>query len=127
LCGHFPGKNWLARFLAHHKSKLCFCASYSLDPKHARSFNFPVVHDYFGKLNAVIHEHNIPPENIYNMDEKGCQLGGGCKKACTKYLYGQQSHEAYHVRDTNLELATIVECVSADGHALKPYIIFKGK
>ena len=61
------------------------------------------------------------------MDEKGCQLGGGRKKACTKYLYGWQSHEAYHVWDANLELATIVECMSADGHALKPYIIFKGK
>ncbi len=27
----------------------------------------------------------------------------------------------------NLELVTVVETVSADGYALKPYIIFKGK
>ena len=61
------------------------------------------------------------------MDEKGCQLGGGRKQGHRKYLFGKNSHLRYQTKDANLELVTIVECVCADGAALKPYIIFKGK
>ncbi|KAF9519958.1 hypothetical protein BS47DRAFT_1287967, partial [Hydnum rufescens UP504] len=45
-----------------------------LDPKHACSFNYTTVHDYFNKLKAVLEEHDIPWENIYNMDEKAVSL-----------------------------------------------------
>lgn len=71
-------------------------------------------------------EHDIPVENIYNMDEKGCQLGGGRKGRRRKYLFGRRSKARYRVRDGNLELVTIVETVCADGTPLKPYLIFKG-
>ncbi|KAF9503073.1 hypothetical protein BS47DRAFT_1453840 [Hydnum rufescens UP504] len=70
------------------------------------------------QLKAVLEEHDIPWENVYNMDEKGSQLGGGCKGQRQKYLFGHNSREQYHVHDANLELVTVVEC---------PYIIFKGK
>jgi hypothetical protein len=104
-----------------------FCQTAALDPKHAWSFNFTTVHDHFDKLKGVMEEHGIPWENIYNMDEKGCQLGGGQKGHCHKYLFGHNSRDQYHIRNANLELVTVVECVSADGHVMKPYIIFKGK
>ncbi|KAF9509457.1 hypothetical protein BS47DRAFT_1301458, partial [Hydnum rufescens UP504] len=50
-----------------------------LDPKHAWCFNYSTVQDYFGKLKAILVEYDIPWENVCNMDEKGCQLGGGHK------------------------------------------------
>ena len=75
----------------------------------------------------VLEKYSIPPENVYNMDEKGCQLGGRRKQSCRKYLLPCASHESYRIQDVNLELVIIVETVSADGHTLKPYIIFKGK
>ncbi|KAF9504594.1 hypothetical protein BS47DRAFT_1251031, partial [Hydnum rufescens UP504] len=74
LCGKFPGKCWLQRFLQCHKNETWYCQSSALDPKRARSFNYTTVHDYFNKLKAVLEEHDIPWENVYNMDEKGCQL-----------------------------------------------------
>ncbi|EGO04670.1 hypothetical protein SERLA73DRAFT_44160, partial [Serpula lacrymans var. lacrymans S7.3] len=43
----------------------------------AQAFNQPVVQDFSKQFEAVIKEHNIPWENIYNIDEKGIQLGGG--------------------------------------------------
>ena len=127
ISGALPGNGWVKRFLARHKEVLRHCRSSALDPKRARSFNYPVVQDYFEKLQAVIMTHDIPVENIYNMDEKGCQLGGGRKGRRKKYLFGRQNRDRYRVHDGNLELITVVECVSADGFALKPYIIFKGK
>jgi hypothetical protein len=53
-----------------------------LDPKRAKAFNRPVVNRYFDGLNQLVESHNIPIENIYNMDEKGCQRGGGKNSDC---------------------------------------------
>jgi len=58
---------------------------------------------------------------------EGCQLGGGRKGRRRKYLFAHCSKARYRIRDANLELVTAVECVSADGFALRPYIIFKGE
>ncbi|KAJ7847894.1 hypothetical protein B0H14DRAFT_2356942, partial [Mycena olivaceomarginata] len=60
------------------------------DPKRAKAFNQPVVDRFFDTLAELVEKHKIPSENIYNMDEKGVQRGGGKKasrcKYC-KYLY----------------------------------------
>jgi hypothetical protein len=37
------------------------------------------VNAYFEQLQKVLDEHEIPWENLYNMDEIGIQLGGGRK------------------------------------------------
>ncbi|KAF9503578.1 hypothetical protein BS47DRAFT_1262845, partial [Hydnum rufescens UP504] len=52
------------------------------------------------------------------------ELGGGRKGHHHKYLFGHNSREQYHICDANLELVMVVECVSTDGFALKPYVIF---
>ena len=127
LSGKSPSKSWFKRFLQRNEDRIQFSRTSALDPKRAKSFNYPVVKDYFEKLGEVIREYDIPIENIYNMDEKGCQLGGGRKQGRRKYLFGKNSRLRYWTKDANLELVTIVECVCADGAALKPYIIFKGK
>jgi hypothetical protein len=127
ICGCKPSKNWLARFLKRNSDCVKYTRTSALDPKRAKSFNYLIVKDYFEKLREITTQHDIPTENIYNMDEKGCQLGGGRKQGRRKYLFGRKSRQRYRIRDANLELVTIVECVSADGTALKPYIIFKGK
>ena len=59
---------------------------FSLDPKHAQAFNHPVVGKHFDLLLEIIQKHEIPVENIYNMDEKGCQQGGGWKESGRKYF-----------------------------------------
>ncbi|KIK77370.1 hypothetical protein PAXRUDRAFT_69537, partial [Paxillus rubicundulus Ve08.2h10] len=45
----------------------------TLDPQHCQSFNHTVIKHHFKFLKKVIEEKEIPWENIYNMDEKGCQ------------------------------------------------------
>ena len=56
--------------------------------KPTQSFNCPVVTCHFQLLGDFLSLHNIPWENIYNMDEKGIQVGCGGKDN-TKYLYAQ--------------------------------------
>ncbi|KAF8978617.1 hypothetical protein BDQ17DRAFT_1338685 [Cyathus striatus] len=59
-----------------------------LDPKRAKNFNETVFWDFFDKLNSIYEQYgDILPEQIYNMDEKGIQLGGGRKNDPRKYMY----------------------------------------
>jgi len=45
----------------------------------ARSLNQVTANKFFDMLANVVKEHNILPENLYNIDEKGIQLGIGTR------------------------------------------------
>jgi hypothetical protein len=127
LCGETPGHNWLDRFLQRHKLDLFTGKTAGLDPKRARAFNYATIQDYFQKLKAVIDEKKIPWHNIYNMDEKGIQLGGGRKNRGVKYILSRHIRSRYRTADSNLELVTVIECVSAAGEKLPPGFVLQGK
>jgi hypothetical protein len=69
------------------------------------------VHKHFDLLLEIICKYEIPIENIYNMDEKGCQRGGERKNSNWKYFVHRLHRPKYRVRSGNLELVTIIECV----------------
>ncbi|KAJ7244217.1 hypothetical protein C8J57DRAFT_950974, partial [Mycena rebaudengoi] len=50
-----------------------------LEECRARALSRPVVHEYFTLLTETIDAYDIQPKNIWNMDEKGVQLGVGDK------------------------------------------------
>ena len=126
ICGHKPGKCWVYSFLSRHPEVVLGKPS-GLDPKRAQAFNKPTVQKHFKLLEAIIKKNGIPPENLYNMDEKGVQHGGGRKAQAQKYVVPQSKRPKYKLRSANLELITIVDCVAADGGYLSPGIIFEGK
>ncbi len=99
----------------------------SLDPKRSKAFNQPVVERYFEMLKRLVDEKEIPIENVYNMDEKGCQCGGGKKVSSRKFFIPRHRRPYYWKRSANLELITIIECVSADGTSLWPGFVFPGQ
>ena len=126
LCGHKPGRTWVYSFLLRHPEIVLGKPS-GLDPKRAQAFNKPTVKNHFKLLEAIITKYGIPPENLYNMDEKGVQRGGGRKAQAQKYVVPRGKRPKYKLRSANLELITIVDCVAADGGYLSPGIIFEGK
>ncbi|KAJ3561060.1 hypothetical protein NP233_g10428 [Leucocoprinus birnbaumii] len=126
LGGKLPSASWVSRFLKRHP-ELQVRKPSGLDPKRAQCFNPPDVNEYFQLLGKVLEEKNIPWENIYNMDEKGIQLGGGRKGSGMKYLFSRDERAKYVIRDGNLELVTIIESCCADGTAIKPGFVFSGK
>jgi hypothetical protein len=127
LCGQTLGQNWLDRFLEQHKLDLHMGKTTGLDPKRARAFNYATIQDYFQKLKAIIDEKKIPWHNIYNMDEKGIQFGGGRKNWGVKYILSRHTRSRYRTADSNLELVTVIECVSAAGERLPPGFMLQGK
>jgi len=126
LCGRMPGKTWIWHFLWRHPEVKLRKAS-GLDPKRAAAFNYTTVNNYFEALKKVIDKHNIPWENIYNMDEKGLQLGGGRKGDGQKYFYSREDRGNYKIRSAELELVTVIESCCADGTAFMPGFVFAGK
>ncbi len=56
--------------------------------------------------------HCIPNRN---MDEKGIQMGGGWKNSRKKYLFLKHKKHKYLIWSDNLELVTIIKCVSTTG------------
>ena len=74
-------------------------------------------------LTEVIEEYGILPENLYNMDEKGLQLGIGARATA---MIDRDQKTAYSVEDGNRELVTVIETICADGSILHPSVIFQG-
>ena len=126
LCGKKPSETWLCGFLGRHL-EIKLGRPSDLDPKRAQAFNKPTVCEHFQKLWELVQKHDIPVGNVYNMDEKGCQRGGGRKGSGQKYLVPCRWRPKYLSRSSNLELITIIECVCADGTALLPGFVFSGK
>jgi hypothetical protein len=120
-----PSRNWIYLFLKRHPN-IVLSTACGLDPKRAKAFNRPVVNRYFNELANLAESLAIPIENIYNMDEKGCQRGGGKRSSRRKYFYSRRQRAKYKHRSANLELITIIEAICADGTELKPGFVFPG-
>ncbi|THU83132.1 DDE-domain-containing protein, partial [Dendrothele bispora CBS 962.96] len=98
-----------------------------LDPKRAKAFNYTTVNRHFELLKSVLDENDIPWENVYNMDEKGIQLGGGRRGSQEKYFFDSEDQMMYRLQSDDLQLVTIIDCVGADGTAeIKPCFVFSG-
>lgn len=125
LAGEKVGKNWIYRFLERHP-ELKLGKPSGLDPKRAQAFNESVVRIHFEQLQKALYP-GLDPSNLYNMDEKGCQRGGGHRIQNQKFVICGSKRVQYRVQSANLELITIIECVAADGTNIKPAFIFPQK
>lgn len=114
---------WCRRFLLRHRHKLKYRYAYELDPKRASGFNRPTVNTYFNLVKKLMKDYNIPTEHIYNMDEKGLQIGGGRSTSRRKHIFGLLQKAQYKLKHDCLELMTIIECICADGFAMKPTFV----
>ncbi|KDQ11636.1 hypothetical protein BOTBODRAFT_114053, partial [Botryobasidium botryosum FD-172 SS1] len=79
------------------------------------------------ELKDILEKFEIPWENVYNMDEKGIQLGGGRKGSPKKYLFSREQRHKYRLKSDDLELVTVIEAVCSDGTApIEPGFVMQG-
>ncbi|KAJ3765278.1 hypothetical protein FB446DRAFT_655506 [Lentinula raphanica] len=109
--------SWIRRFRIRHCQVVKTARGSGLDPKRAQVFNSHTVNAYFNELGKVLKEQEVPWENIYNMDEKGVQMGGGRKNSQRKYFFARKDNKMYHQHSDDLQLITIIDCICADGTA----------
>jgi hypothetical protein len=122
LTGKKASRKWVERFTARHQ-ELDPKRPRPLDPKQAHAFNPTTIGKFFNLYEQVINDYEIPPENIYNTDEKGIQLGRGKKASRTEHFFGKGDQHKYVLRSDSLVLITVIETVSATGDLGPPGII----
>lgn len=116
--------NWSRSFRRRHPDLKARWTT-GLEACRAQCLNRGLIAEYYDILEELLATYKIEPHNIYNMDEKGIQLGIGGR---TMVLVDRdQKGAVYHIEDGNRELVTIIETICADGSSLHPSVIFKGK
>ena len=119
----YLGKHWVSRFLdrnPHLTSKF----STQVQKQRIVSSNPKILKQSFEVLGPLIKKNSIQPHNIYNMDEKGLQMG---KSARVKVICVRGRKSPPLMKDGNRELITAIETIAADGSFLPPMIIYKGQ
>ena len=101
-----PSWSWIHYFIKRHP-ELKLAWGVGLDPIRAHAFNFEAVNHYFTLLRALIDKDEFLWENVYNMDEKGIQLGGGRKGDPTRYLFSKGDKAKYRLKSNDLQLVTV--------------------
>ena len=123
MSGKKAGKNWHYKFSKRHPD-LTLSKPNNLDPKRAQNFNKAVVDDYFDKRRQIEERYGgIPPENHWNIDKKGIQMGGGRKNNGRKFFFMRNRKQCYRIKSDNLELVTVIEAVSAAGASIPPSFV----
>ncbi|KIJ53098.1 hypothetical protein M422DRAFT_155463, partial [Sphaerobolus stellatus SS14] len=116
------GKNWMRRFLARYP-ELNARWRRRIDRHRAMAVNADSINHFFDLLQKIIDKHDLKPEQVFNMDEKGCMLDiiQGAR------VLSLQMNLSVGRLDGNRESVTIIECICADGSSIPPTYIFKGK
>jgi len=118
------GHNWASRFLQRHPEYKIVKAS-SQEFKRDRAATKAEVQDWFRRYKNLLARIGVTPRNMYNSDETGNRIGIG--KAKSVITRRGNKRKISLPTSTERELVTVLETISADGHALPPWIILAGK
>jgi hypothetical protein len=127
LAGKEVSETWVTRFLNRHAADhLITRWTTGMDRKRHKADSGAKYSLYFELLHAKMQEYEVQPTHIYNMDEKGFQIGslGRSKRVFDKVLYDRKGVRAA-LQDGNTQWITVLACVCADGTALSPSLIFQ--
>ena len=126
LAGRDVSETWVTRFINRNSSHLISRWQTAMDRKRHKADSEAKYSLYFDHLHDKMKEYNVEPTHIYNMDEKGFQIGslGRSKRVFDKVLYNKKGVRAA-LQDGNTQWVTVLACVCADGTALSPSLIFQ--
>jgi hypothetical protein len=124
ICGTRVGESYAERFVNRHRNELKTKMTTSLESCRAQALNRAVVKEFYDILSELRSEFNLKPQNEYNMDEKGVQLGIGGRYTA---IIDRDQATVYSIEQGTRDLITVIECVCADGSAIHPVVIFEGK
>lgn len=117
------GEHWVKSFLRRHPQ---------VHTKRGITIASQRVHDLYSSkvlqwyivLLSLFRRYQFKIANTYNMDETGCALG-----PCTNQtiIGTSETKRSYVSRPEDREWVSVIECIGANGRALQPVVIFKGK
>lgn len=118
------GTRWVYNFVKRHNS-LQSRYNRPYDYQRAKCEDPTVIRNWFQLVQNTIAKYGIQEEDIYNFDETGFQMGViTTAKVITS---SERAAKPVCIQPGNREWVTAIECVSSNGYALPPMIIFEGK
>lgn len=120
-----PSKGWWDSFFKRNPEVKLRKAS-GIPPKRAQAFNFTAVNELFEIVDEIRKQFSIPWRLLLNTDEKGLQSGSR-KVDQKKCLVPSEAPNTVKLQSDNLQLVTVIECVTAEGVAFDPAFIFPGE
>ena len=126
LAGKAVSETWVSRFLQRHPNHLISGYSKGMSKLRCNADSGAKYSLYFKLPVEKVEEYNVQPSHIFNMDEKGFQLG---RIGRTKRIFSKARWDKKGVRqpleDGSSEWITVVACICSDGSVLSPSLIFK--
>ncbi|VDC03599.1 unnamed protein product [Peniophora sp. CBMAI 1063] len=117
-------KSWVKRFLDRRRSDLRSYWSSPLASERAQAVNPTNMKLFF----ELVHKHvvipQLPPECVWGMDETNSQDADGVQEKVVGRAGMKQVHKQ---GGGNKDSTTVIAAIGADGTALPPTVIFKGK
>jgi hypothetical protein len=121
---HITSRNWPTRFLKRHPH-LKTTISEKLETSRHESCNAETFNKWFDVFRTQYLKHKPDPQHIYNIDETGFSMGENQKAYII--VDTKQTSLGQSIEGVKGEWVTAIECVSAIGKPIPPFIIFKGK
>src|SRR5436305_1663021 len=117
------GEQWVTRFLERHP-QLQTVVGHTIEESRVKESSHEKLLWWFNEFKRVVAEYNVDPKNIYNMDETGFSIGT-MQASCV--IINKNLRTQLQAAPGRQEWISIVECVSMNGTAIPPLIIFKGE
>jgi hypothetical protein len=122
----FPGVglNWGKRFLEWHWAELKTYWSSPLEYVRCQAVNPANLENFYAILTDLFDKHGFKAWNISGTDESGLLTGVAQKQKVVGVRGKKTQHQKREVKREN---TTVIATMCADGTALPPIVIFKGK
>src|SRR5438105_4174353 len=117
------GEQWVTRFLKCHE-QLQTVAGHTIEGSRVKESSPEKLMRWFNEFKRVVEEYKVDVKNIYNMDEMGFSIG---TMQASSIIIDKKMRTQFQASPGRQEWISIVECVSMDGRAIPPLIIFKGE
>jgi hypothetical protein len=115
-----PGKNWAQAFQKRNPMLKARTVK-PIDWNRHDKYIYEKVAHWFEVIKEVLEDPSIEPGNVYNMDETGVMLS---MLNSVKVLVGRDDERDYRGAGVKRTMVTAIECISGDGSALLPLIIW---
>lgn len=115
------GHNWVYRFIKRLPPDIAFIKPKIAEKQRVESEEYGPLLLWFNNLRKVIEKYDFQPNEIFNWDETGYQIGQGQRqKVIAPHKYVENETGGQH------ESITGIECISADGWVMLPWFLPKG-
>ena len=121
---HKPlGQNWFQRFKSRLPG-LDFGPSITINRDRLDALDSATATGFFDNLQRIIQENDIAPEDQWNMDETGFQMG---QIRGTYVVFNPLIRRPNSSSTGVTKWVTIIECINRTNKTTKPYVIHMGK